>query len=134
MNNVALVGRLTKNPEVKYTEANLAFCRLTVAVVRPVKAGENKQSDFIPCIVFNKRAEAFGKWGFKGQKVGIIGHIQTGSYKNNNGETVYTTDVVVDRSEFLEWKDRTETQGNPNSKQETEMPEDFTQIEENIPF
>ena len=108
MNNVTLIGRLTKDPEVRYTTDQTAIAKFTVAVDR---YGKEKQADFIPVTVFGKQAENCEKYLVKGRKVAIQGRIQTGSYTNRDGATVYTTDVVADRVEFLEWGDRAPRSG-----------------------
>ena len=107
MNNVVLIGRLTKDPQIRYTSgSNTAVASFTIAIDRPVKQGEQKQADFPRIIVFGRQAESCEKYLEKGMRVGISGRIQTGSYQNRNGDTVYTTDVVANRVEFLEWKNQ----------------------------
>ena len=107
MNNVVLIGRLTKDPQLRYTSGNnTAVASFTLAIDRPVKQGEQKQADFPRVIVFGRQAESCEKYLEKGLRVGVSGRIQTGSYQNRNGDTVYTTDVVANRVEFLEWKDQ----------------------------
>ena len=105
MNKVVLIGRLTKDPEIRYTQANdpIAVCRYTLAVDRKTKGQDgNRESDFISCIAFRKAAEFAGKYLHQGMKVAVVGRIQTGSYTNKDGRKVYTTDVVVDEHEFCE--------------------------------
>lgn len=128
MNEVVLIGRITKKPRT--FESQTAMCRFTVAVDR-LKKGE---ADFIGCIAFGKTAEAIEKYTFKGQKVAVQGRVQTGSYKNKNGETVFTTDIVANRIEFLEWKDRQQEQSNPEQTLEPDVPESFESIDEDVPF
>ncbi len=103
MNNVVLIGRLTKDPELRWSN-DLAVARFSVAVDRN---GKDKGTDFPSIVVFSKQAENCEKYLTKGRKVAIQGHIQTGSYEKD-GRKVYTTDVVADRVEFLEWGDREE--------------------------
>lgn len=106
MNNVVLIGRLTKDPEVRYAGQNqTAVCDFSIAIDRPVKQGEEKKADFPRIKVFGKQAENCEKFLKKGRMVGIQGRIQTGSYTNKDGVTVYTTDVMADRVEFLDWGD-----------------------------
>lgn len=107
MNSVQLIGRLTKDPEVRYSNDGMAIATFTVAIDRPTK-GEQKQADFPRVKVFGKQAENCEKYIAKGLLVGIQGRIQTGSYTNRNGDKVYTTDVIADRVEYLEWKDKKE--------------------------
>lgn len=104
MNKVVLIGRLTKAIEVRQTtgENPMAVGRTSIAVDR---RGKRDEADFINLVVFGKTAEAMEKYSDKGKKIAVDGHIQTGSYTNRDGQKVYTTDVVVDNVEFLEWKD-----------------------------
>lgn len=112
MNSVVLIGRLTRDPEVRYTAGTqMAVCTFTVAIDRPVRAGAEKQTDFPRVTVFGKQAENCERFLAKGRLVGVQGRIQTGSYTNRDGATVYTTDVVADRVEFLEWGDRAPRSG-----------------------
>lgn len=99
MNKVILMGRLVKNPEVKYSQDQSAIARYTLAVDR-IKDG----TDFINCVAFTKSAEFAEKYFTKGMKVAVVGRIQTGSYKNKDGQTVYTTEVVIENQEFCESK------------------------------
>jgi single-stranded DNA-binding protein len=99
MNNVTLMGRLTRDPELKYSQAGKAYCRFTVAVNRDFNKDE---ADFINCLAFGKTAETIAEWLVKGRRIALQGRIQTGSYQNSNGDTVYTTEVVADRFEFID--------------------------------
>lgn len=133
MNSVALIGRLTKDPEVRYISENqTAVASFTVAIDRPVKAGQEKKADFPRVTIFGKQAENCEKYLAKGRLVGVQGRIQTGSYTNKDGVTVYTTDVVADRVEFLEWGEK------PAKNEQDEpdgIPEGFRAIEDSdIPF
>ncbi|MFG6383728.1 MAG: single-stranded DNA-binding protein [Lachnospiraceae bacterium] len=107
MNKVILMGRLTKDPEVRYSqnEQGTAVARYTLAVDRRFKRDNDQQSaDFINCVVFGKSAEFAEKYFRKGMKIAITGRIQTGSYTNQEGQKVYTTDIVVEEQEFAESK------------------------------
>lgn len=107
MNNVVLIGRLTRDPEVRYiSESQTAVATFTIAIDRPARSGQEKKTDFPRITVFGRQAENCERFLAKGRLVGIQGRIQTGSYTNKDGQTVYTTDVVADRVEFLEWGDR----------------------------
>lgn len=100
MNVTILIGRLTKDPELRYTpETQNAVCTFTLAVDRPMS--RDRQADFIRITVFGKQAENCAKFITKGKQVAVEGRIQTGSYRNQNGDTVYTTDVIANRVEFL---------------------------------
>ena len=143
MNNVSLIGRLTRDPEVRYTsQSQMAVCSFTIAVDRPGRQGEERKADFPRITVFGKQAENCEKFLKKGRLVGIQGRIQTGSYTNKDGVTVYTTDVIADRVEFLEWGDRENRRDNgfdqsypaQDGAKDDFTPEGFTAIEEDIPF
>ena len=100
MNVVVLIGRLTRDPELRYIpETQNAVCTFTLAVDRPMS--REKQADFIRITVFGRQAENCAKFITKGRQVAVEGRIQTGSYQNRNGDTVYTTDVIANRVEFL---------------------------------
>ncbi len=104
MNKVILMGRLTRDPEVRYTsgENSLAIARYTLAVDRKIRKDGDATADFIPCVVFGRSAEFVEKYFRKGLKITIAGRIQTGSYTNRDGQKVYTTEVVVEEQEFAE--------------------------------
>ena len=109
MNRVILMGRLTRDPEIRYSQNNsqMAIARYTLAVDRPTSRNQNQgqdnqTADFIGCVAFDRAAEFAEKYLHKGTKIAIEGRIRTGSYQNKDGQTVYTTDVVVDRHEFCE--------------------------------
>lgn len=106
MNKVQLVGRLTRDTEVRYTQGNnsMAVARYTLAVDRKYRQNGEQSADFINCICFGKGAEFAEKYLYKGTKIAVVGRIQTGSYTNKDGQKVYTTDVVVEEQEFCEKK------------------------------
>ena len=107
MNKVQLVGRLTRDPEIRYSQGEnaTATARFSVAVNRRFKNSEgNYDADFINCVAFGKSAEFVEKYFKKGMAIGLTGRIQTGSYTNKDGQKVYTTDVVVEETEFVESK------------------------------
>ncbi|WP_313583942.1 single-stranded DNA-binding protein [Lacrimispora sp.] len=104
MNNVQLVGRLTRDPEVRYSDGGATVTRFTVAVDRRFHKEGQQDADFISCVAFSKTAEFVEKWFHKGERIGLIGHIQTGSYTNQDNQKIYTTDVVADNVEFVESK------------------------------
>ena len=134
MNNVVLVGRLTKEVEVRYAPATqMAVARFSVAVDR---AGKDKGADFISCVAFGKTAELMEKYTGKGLRVTLQGHIQTGSYDRKDGTKVYTTDVVADRVEFIDWagQQNSNSQTEANYSRVEEMPDSFEAIEEDVPF
>ena len=109
MNKVILMGRLTRDPEVRYSQSNtgdgqMAIARYTLAVDRRFNRNGDQSADFIGCVAFGKSAEFAEKYLKQGTKIAITGRIQTGSYTNKDGNKVYTTDVVVEEQEFAESK------------------------------
>ena len=106
MNRVILMGRLTRNPEIRYAQGDnsLAVVRFTLAVDRRFKRDNEATADFISCVAFGRTAEFFGKYLRQGSKICLEGRIQTGSYVKQDGTKVYTTDVVVDNVEFADSK------------------------------
>lgn len=138
MNNWNGIGRLTNDPDVRYTqgENSTAVARYTLAVDRKFKKDGQADADFIRCVAFGKSAEFAEKYFFKGMKIGVTGRIQTGSYKDQDGKTVYTTDIVVESQDFCEKKsDHASSQDNRQSMTDSdgfmEIPED---IEDGLPF
>lgn len=139
MNNVSLVGRLTKDVEVKYTNGGSSIARITVAVDRKFKQENGPTADFIPCIAFGKTAEFIEKYFSKGQRIGLIGRIQTGSYEKEDGTKVYTTDVVVENVEFVESKGGGQQAARPDpANASSYLPNGFMDIpdgaDEELPF
>ena len=141
MNKVELVGRLTRDPEVRYTtgESANAIARFSVAVNRRFKNAEgNYDADFINCVAFGKTAEFVEKYFTKGMAIGLTGRIQTGSYTNKDGQKVYTTDVVVEETEFVESKGGSATTNNTTSTPTTPSSDGFMNIpdgiDEELPF
>lgn len=104
MNNVSLVGRLTRDPEVRYTDGGSSLARFSIAVDRRFKKEGQSDADFPSCVAFGKTAEFIEKYFRQGQRIGLTGRIQTGSYTNNDGVKIYTTDIVVESAEFVESK------------------------------
>ena len=106
MNKVVLMGRLTRDPEVRYSQGEpaTAVARYTLAVERRFQREGAQTADFIPCVVFGKSAEFAEKYFRQGMRMVISGRIQTGSYTNRDGQKVYTTDVVAEEVEFAESK------------------------------
>lgn len=119
MNKVMLVGRLVRDPEVRYSQGEraMAIARYTLAVDRKFKRDNESTADFIPCIAFGKLGEFAEKYLKQGTKLIVTGRIQTGSYTNKDGNKVYTTDVVVEEQEFAESKKTQQEEGNSNNSQ-----------------
>lgn len=169
MNSVILIGRLTRDPELSYTpNTQTAACRITLAVDRPKHNGDAqgadyvRSADFIRITVWGRQAETCDRYLSKGRQIAVMGRIQTGSYKNCNGETVYTTDVVAERVEFLGGNNQQQSQPQvdtaevqrqanellrPKPQQNTQMqmesqlasgfddlPDTFMAAEDDIPF
>ena len=113
MNKVILVGRLTRDPEIRYSqgENSMAVGRYTIAINRRVKPDQEQTADYIRCIVFGRAAEFSEKYFRQGMRIAVSGRIQTGSYVNKDGIKVYTTEVVVEEQEFAESK--AEAEGRP---------------------
>lgn len=104
MNSVQLVGRLTRDPEMRYTDGGSTIARFSLAVDRRYKSENGPTADFPNCVAFGRTAEFIEKYFCKGMRMGCQGRIQTESYTNNDGQKVYTTDVVVESCEFVEAK------------------------------
>lgn len=99
MNHVTLMGRLTRDPELKYSQAGKAYCRFSLAVQREFN---REEADFINCLAFGKTAETIAEWLGKGRRIALQGRIQIGNYENKNGDKVSTFEVVADRFEFVD--------------------------------
>lgn len=138
MNKVILMGRLTRDPEVRYSQGEqaTAIARYTVAVDRRFRRdGDSQTADFIGCVAFGRQAEFAEKYLRKGTKIALTGRIQTGSYTNRDGQKVYTTDVVVEEQEFAENKRTGEaTQQNPAPVSEDGFMTIPDGLEEELPF
>lgn len=120
MNKVVLMGRLTRDPRITYSqgENSMTVARYTLAVDRRFKRqGDSQDADFISCVVFGRGAEFAENYLHQGTKVVVSGRIQTGSYTNKEGQKVYTTDVVIDEQEFAESKKAAEQNGGGNYQQ-----------------
>lgn len=121
LNKVVLMGRLTKDPEIRYTsENNIPVARFTIAVDRRIaKQGAEKQTDFINCTAWNKTAEFINNYFVKGKAMVLVGRIQTGSYENQEGKKVYTTDVVADEVYFGDSKSSETSKPQVNTAEST---------------
>ena len=121
MNKVILIGRVVRDAEIRYSQGANSTCiaRYTLAVDRKFKQEGQPNADFINCIAFGKLGEFAEKYLRKGVKIAVSGRIQTGSYKNKDGNTVYTTDVVVEEQEFCESKSQSNSQ--PQATQNVDM-------------
>lgn len=132
MNSVALVGRLTKNPIVTYTQGGSSITKFSIAVDRRFKTDGQPSADFINVVVFGKTGEFVEKWFHKGDPISITGRIQTGSYTKQDGTKVYTTDVIAESAEFVPGKPQNQSQ------EQEQVNEGFMQInaedEAGLPF
>lgn len=135
MNKVILMGRLTRDPEVRYSqgETSMAIARYTLAVDRRQGKGQERTADFINCVAFGRNGEFAEKYLRQGTKILISGRIQTGSYTNKDGQKVYTTDVVVDEHEFAESKSTSSSAPAPETDEDgfVNIPEG---IDDDLPF
>lgn len=130
MNKVILIGRLTRDPEVRYSQQNnTAVARYTLAVDRVTRNAE-QSADFIRCVAFNKSAEFAETYLHKGIKIAVTGRIQTGSYTNQDGQKVYTTDVVVENQEFCE--SRSSSSAAPSTQPSPDSADRFMNIPDGI--
>lgn len=142
MNNVILIGRLTRDPELRYTTSQMAVATFTLAIDRPTKADREKETDFPRIKAFGKTAENCEKYLAKGRLCAVQGSLQTGSYEDKDGKRVYTTDVMANRVEFLEWGDRPQSNApastGTNSQQQgfnaDDVPDNFQALDEDVPF
>lgn len=136
MNNVVLIGRLVRDPELSYTPSQTALCKFTIAVDRQSK--EEKTADYIRIVVWGKQAENCDRYLFKGKQVAVNGRIQTGSYKDKDGKTVYTTDVIANNVEFLGGKTEEKAEYHTETLRDTPVSmEDlgaFSYTDEGMPF
>ena len=131
MNKVILMGRLTRDPEVRYSQGEhaTAVARFSLAVDRRFKKDNEPAADFINCVAFGKTGEFVEKYARQGTKFVVEGRIQTGSYTNKDGQKVYTTDVVVEQIEFAESKN---TSGDNSKSKPSANPDDFGNIPDNL--
>lgn len=148
MNNVNIMGRLTRDPEVKYTYSQMAICRFSIAIDRGRdKNGNDRGADFPNCVAFDRTAENIGRLFSKGRKIAISGHLQTGSYTDKSGVKHYTTDIIVDRFYFCDAGSDKKNGGGVssgfvrpenvagNAAGDADIPEGFEMIDDNdIPF
>lgn len=144
MNNVSLVGRLVRDPEVRYGQnESVSVAKFSLAVERRFKRDGDPTVDFINCTVFGKSAEFTEKYFRKGMRVAITGRIQTGSYKNKDGQTVFTTEIIVESQEIAQSKSESNESSTANNAEAGKSPygssgDDFMSIpegaEDELPF
>lgn len=118
INNVVLVGRLTRDPELRFTSNGSAVASFNLAVNRNFKTQEGeREADFVNCVIWRKPAEALANYAKKGTLIGVVGRIQTRNYENQQGQKVFVTEVVCDNFQLLERRDSSEYQSNNSSSQ-----------------
>lgn len=134
MNKVILMGCLTRDPEVRYSQGDnpMAIARYTLAVDRRFKRDGEQTADFIGCVAFGRSAEFAEKYFRQGLKIAVIGRVQTGSYTNKDGQKVYTTDVFVEEQEFVESKKSSDNQVSRQSQNSQSNSDGFMNIPEGI--
>ncbi|HEM3893432.1 TPA: single-stranded DNA-binding protein [Streptococcus suis] len=136
INNVVLIGRLTRDVELRYTPNNVAVGAFTLAVNRNFKnAAGDREADFVNCVIWNKQAENLANWTKKGHLIGITGRIQTRSYENQQGQRVYVTEVVAENFQVLEKRDNSANY----SSMDEQMPPNFSSqpmdiTDDDLPF
>lgn len=128
MNVAIILGRLTRDPVIKASQSGMTIARFTLAVNRLNKKGQNPEADFINCVAFGKTAEAIGNYVYKGQRLLVEGRIQTGSYTSKSGEKKFTTEISVNRAEFIEKRSESSTQGNSHAGSHNVPPVGFEQM------
>ncbi|MFL0196428.1 single-stranded DNA-binding protein [Clostridium sp. WILCCON 0269] len=131
MNKVVLIGRLTKDPDLRFTPGKgTPVARITVAVDRRFSKDGQKEADFIPVIIWGKQAESTANYMAKGRLIGISGRIQTRSYEAKDSTRKYVTEVIADEVQFLEWGKKSEQQ-----KDNLDLPDEVTPVDDgDIPF
>lgn len=128
MNNVQIIGRLVRDPDMRKGSSGAFVCKMTVAV--DYGYGDKKDTSFIPVVAFGKIAENCEKYLSKGSQVAVTGRIQTGSYEKD-GHKVYTTDVIASSVEFLS---KSKSSAKPSEEKQTEIPTGFAQVDDDCPF
>lgn len=132
MNKVCLIGRITKDPEIRYTANNIAVATFSLAINRTYKnANGEYDADFINCIAFRNTADLLGKYVHKGDQLGIEGHIQTRNYDDKDGKKVYVTEIVVDSLDFTGNKKEQTNEPKQVEQPVTDPYKDFGEIVEN---
>lgn len=139
MNKIIIIGRFTRDPEIRYTQSGMCSANFSIAVDRKYKQDGQTEADFPRVIAWGKTAEFIEKYFRKGMKIGIEGRIQTGSYKNKDGNNVYTTDIVAEAVEFVESKGSSSGSNNTNNNAPNVTNEEWMSIpdgveDEGLPF
>lgn len=133
MNKVILIGRLTKDVDLRQN-GEITIAKFSLAVDRKFKKENEQTADFINCVAFKSTAENIAKFFSKGNKIGVVGHIQTGSYTNKEGQKVYTTDVLVDEFDFIEGKN-SQSNDKPQANEAAQNFQPVTpDVQDELPF
>ena len=134
MNSVQLIGRLTRDPEIRYTDGGASIARFSLAVDRRFKQENGADADFINIVAFGKTAEFIEKYFHKGMKIALNGRIQTGSYTDKDGKKVYATDVIAENVEFCESKGNSANNDAPAPASDGDFMSVPDGIDEELPF
>ena len=134
MNSVQLIGRLTRDPEIRYTDGGASIARFGLAVDRRFKQENGADADFINIVSFGKTAEFIEKYFHKGMKIALNGRIQTGSYTDKDGKKVYTTDIVAENVEFCESKGTSANNDAPSHASDGDFMNVPDGMDEELPF
>jgi len=129
---VILIGRLTKDPELRYTPNGVACCQFTLAVDRPKQQDREREADFIPVVVWRAAAEASANYLRKGRLAAVEGRIQVRNYENNEGRRVYVTEVIADNVRFLEPANRESGNSNAGQREDPSGPPNYN--DDDLPF
>jgi len=122
MNKVILIGRLSRDPELRHTTSGTPVCQINIAINRPVSQDKEPETDFINVVIWNKQAENVAKFVNKGGQVAVEGRIQTRSYENNEGKKTYVTEVIASNVEFLQTKKNDTSKSNEENTTEANDP------------
>lgn len=117
INSFVGVGRLTRDPDLRYSQSGVAVCNFTIACNRHFKSSDGQDADFINCVTFRKAAENLAQYMKKGSQIGVDGRIQTRTYEGKDGKTVFVTEVVADSVQFLETRNSSQQSGNTRKSQ-----------------
>ena len=133
INNVTLVGNMTRDPELRRTATGKAVTTFTLALNRIKSSSDGQQADYISCVVWGKIAESTAQYCSKGSKVGVVGHLQSKSYDNAQGQRVYVTEVVCEQVDFINTRNQ-ENNAQPQQVENNPFDQSFNIMDEDLPF
>jgi single-strand DNA-binding protein len=133
INNVTLVGNMTRDPELRRTATGKAVTTFTLALNRIKSSSDGQQADYISCVVWGKIAESTAQYCSKGSKVGVVGHLQSRSYDNAQGQRVYVTEVVCEQVDFINTRNQ-ENNAQPQQVENNPFDQSFNIMDEDLPF